>query len=97
MSNLLVIPTLLPSTLLALLLYIAQPIDRVIARYITYSIVYFIPIPKIYSLNKVPELDAKISKVKFKKLCDNTLSQNNLDTRVVIYIIWKYLVLGLQY
>ena len=60
-------------------------------RSIAHSIARPIALPKICGfyrgLYRVPGLGAKISLVKCRKSYDNTLSQDNLDTRAAIYIV----------
>ena len=65
--------------------------SRLVARSIARPIAF----PKICGLYKVPGLGAKISKIKCRKSYDNILSRDNLDTRVAIYIEWRYLALDL--
>ena len=50
---------------------------------------------KICGLYRVLGLGARISGDKCRKLYNNTLSRDNRDTKVAIYMIWKCLVLGL--
>ena len=60
---------------------------RSIARPLAFS--------KICGLYKASGLGVRISKVKCRKLYDNTPSRDNLDTRAAIYIVWRCLALGL--
>ena len=66
-------------------------------RSITRSIARPIAFPKIRDLYRALRLGARISGVKCKKSYDNTLSQDNLDTKTAIYIIWRCLALGLRH
>ena len=72
---------------------IARSIVRPIACFIAGPIAF----PKIYGLYRVPGLGARIFGVKYWKSYDNTPSQDNLNTRAAIYIVWRCLVLGLWY
>ena len=80
---------------------IARSITRSIARSITRSIAHPIALPRICgfyrSLYRAPGLGARISGVKYRKSYDNIPSQDNLDTRTAIYIIWRCLALGLRH
>ena len=69
--------------------------SRSISHSITRSIAHSIALPKICGLCKTPGLSATISGFKCRKSCDNTPSRNNLNIKAAIYIVWRYLTMGL--
>lgn len=75
----------------------SNSIVRYIARFIACFIACFITVPKIYGFYKAPGLEVRISRVKYRKSFDNTLSRDNLNIRIAIYIIKRCLALGLRY
>ena len=67
------------------------------SRFIAGSTARLIALPKICGLYRVSGVGARISGIKCRKLFDNRPSQDNLDTRVAVYIVWKCLVFGLRH